>query len=133
MITNGSYFPGKKFSLVPATASRTFIVAQIKYFIHASMKSGGFKCVTNFINHVKNYFVYFRMKWTITFAIKTVCIGPYIFFWHFYMRRFVKLRIYFQQFARLVSPRLVTKQVDLWNDANIILLACSDYFLYFCF
>src|SRR5690606_35495332 len=50
VIADACYFPGKKLGLVASAATRAFVVADIKYFVHSRMKRVGLEHLANLIH-----------------------------------------------------------------------------------
>ena len=88
-----AHFAGEQLRFIVARAPRTFIVADIKDFIHAGVEAVSFKRVAKLIYQAENDLVNFGMQRTITLAIKAVGIGPFICIRHFDVRGLVEFRI----------------------------------------
>ena len=93
MLLDAVYLAGKEFGLVTAAAARTFIVANIKHFVHTGMKSFCLEYIANLVDQRKNYRVQVGVERTVTFAIKAIGVGPVVLFGHFHVGGFVELRI----------------------------------------
>ena len=94
MIANHPQLTSKQLCFIATSTTGAFVIANVKNFIHPSVKGIGFKHITNFIHYFKNNFVQVWMQRAITFAVQSISIWPNIFLRHYYTRCFVKLRIY---------------------------------------
>ena len=93
MLMDQTHLAGEQFGFIPARAPRTFIVADIKDFIHAGVKTVGFKRIAKLIHQPENNVVNFGMQRAIALAIKAVGVGPFILGRHFEVRGLIELRI----------------------------------------
>ena len=108
------------------SAALTIITSDIEYFIHTRMKIICFKHITQFIHQRENDFVNIRMQRTLAFAIQTIRIWPMVHLWHYYLRRFIQLRVNGQKFVRFIC--VIDVQANLFrNDPDIITPATINY------
>jgi hypothetical protein len=102
-----AYFAGKQLRLIAAGTARTFVIADIKHFIHAGMEGICLKSFRDLIHQSKHDPMYVRMQGAITLAVQAVGIGPFIGFGDPDMRRFIEIRVLPQQIPGGAGPGLM--------------------------
>jgi len=117
-----AYFAGKKFRLVPAATAGALVFSYIKYFVHAGVKCICFEYVTKLVYNGKEYVMKTGGQGAITFAIEFIRIGPFIFFREFDPGRLIELGVYLYQLVWCAGPGLMTQQIYLGDDTDLMTL-----------